>query len=163
MTPASFSETFAPGDTMGSYNMTIAKHRWWCAAGSGGIQEADPNAVRYGYGLSGGGEITSVSESDRASKPVVAARAVRSSHRLSMQPFRVQDRLTVHFAEAFDDITLLPGAGWALQKSQRAAGNFGLVPRATLILLKLIRVIQKPISVPTSITRPVAPELSVTG
>jgi len=121
VTPASFSETFAPGDTMGSYNMTIANtdggaQLVW------GIQEADPNAVRYGYGLSGGGEITSVSESDRASSQGGSSRGAEQS------PFvdaAVQGAGPIDgpFAEAFDDITLLPGAGWALQNLSEPLGT----------------------------------------
>ncbi len=110
--PATFSEVFGPGVSGGNVPMTIdnalggAQLVW-------GIQEANPSAVNYTYGLEGAGELISATGGSRGSE------SVASEPLEGQTPFvdaGIQtDPISSNFTEGFDDITLLPSAGWSLQ------------------------------------------------
>jgi hypothetical protein len=121
VSPGAFSEIIAPGDaTSGTFEMTIenalggVQLEW-------GIQEADSTSVDYGYDLQGGGELVSTTGSARGSESVATTRAPEQS------PFvdaGIQGApVSSNFTEAFDDITLLPGAGWSLQNLSDPLGT----------------------------------------
>ncbi|AKS43326.1 choice-of-anchor J domain-containing protein [Wenzhouxiangella marina] len=118
--PAGFDAVFGPGDTAADFAMTIdnslggAQLVW-------GIQEADPAAIAYAYGLDGAGELINNTGGDRASESIATERLGEQS------PFvdaGIQGGpITDNFSEAFDDISLLAGAGWSLQNLSAPLGT----------------------------------------
>jgi hypothetical protein len=120
VTPTEFSDVFAPsGPTTGSYSMTVdnslggALLEW-------GIQEASPDAVEYVYGLPGGGEVVSNPGGVRGDDTIAAERPLDASPFVDPAPQGAP--ILNSFEESFDDITTLPGAGWALQNLSEPLG-----------------------------------------
>ncbi len=120
VTPAAFSEVFGPGNSGGNFAMTIdnalggAELVW-------NIQEAEPSVVNYTYGLDGAGELISAMGGSRggetvASEPLEGQTPVVNAG-IQGGP------ISSNFGEGFDDITLLPGAGWFLQNLSDPLGT----------------------------------------
>jgi len=120
VSPASFSDVFNPaGPTTGNYAMTIdnalggAQLEW-------GVQEASTAGIDYQQGLPGGGEVVANVGGDRDNDPMVE-RPVDATP--FVDPAPQGGPISSNFDEVFDDITTLPGAGWALQNLSEPLGT----------------------------------------
>jgi hypothetical protein len=121
VTPGAFSDVFVPGGpTTGSYAMSIdntlggAQLEW-------GIQEAGTSGVEYTYGLPGGGELINNTGGARGDEAIASERLAEASPFVDPAPQGAA--IQSNFDEAFDDITTLPGAGWALQNLSEPLGT----------------------------------------
>lgn len=113
VSPSSFSDEFRPGSpAVGNYSMTIDNSlggvllEW-------GIQEASTARVDYTYGLPGGGKVANTTGTSRGDNAVVSERLVDAMP--FVDPAPQSAAISANFNEVFDDIALLPGAGWSLQ------------------------------------------------
>jgi subtilisin family serine protease len=85
------------------------------------IQEAEINEVEYLYGLEGAGVLLAGEGFDRSSDRAATPRDKQQS---PIVEAGIQGGpISEDWAEGFDDITLLPGAGWFLQNNSEPLGT----------------------------------------